>query len=142
MALDVRMPVDISTGMRSSPLPDDLSMRERQAVEILIRLGRATARDVQRELPEAPTYSAVRSILRILVQKKLLTKERVHGRDHYTPSIPIPQARRGALQEVVRRFFADSPMEAACALLGGKNVRLSAKEAGQLMKLIKEARKK
>ncbi|MBE2180467.1 MAG: BlaI/MecI/CopY family transcriptional regulator [Chthoniobacterales bacterium] len=128
--------------MSSPGLPDDLSMRERQALEILIRLGRGTARDVQRGLPEAPTYSAVRSILRILVGMKLIAKENVRGRDHFRPSVPVARARRGALQEVVKRFFANSPAEAACALLGGDNVRLSADEAGRLMKLIREARGK
>lgn len=136
------MHADISAYMGSPCIPDDLSMRERQAMEILIRLGRATARDVQRELPEAPTYSAVRSILRILVGKKLLAKENVRGRDHFRPSLPVTLARRSALQEVVKRFFANSAAEAACALLGGSDVRLSTGEAGRLMKLIKEARQK
>ncbi len=116
-------------------------MRERQALEILIRLGRATAREVQRELPDAPTYSAVRSILRILVGKNLLAKEHLRGRDHFMPSVPATKARRGALQDVVRRFYANSAAEAACALLGGGNIRLSPAEAGRLTKLIKAARK-
>jgi len=111
-------------------------------LEILIRLGRATGRDIERELPDAPTYSAVRSILRILNEKGVIQKRREDGRDWYAPSIPASKARQGALQTLVRRFFSNSVGEAACALLGDKNAKLTAEEADQLMKLINEAKRK
>ncbi len=57
-----------------SSSPSEFSKRERQVIEVITRLGRATARDIERELPNAPTYSAVRSILRILTNKGLLLK--------------------------------------------------------------------
>lgn len=127
--------------MTSEILPEDLSKRERQVVEIVIRLRRATARDVERELVEAPTYSAVRSILRILVEKRVLLKQMEEGRDWYAPAVAPAVAKKGVMRAFVRNFFADSPAEAACALLGQKNVKLTADEAERLMKLIKEARK-
>lgn len=126
--------------MASDPLPEHLSKRERQVVEIIIRLRRATARDIERELTDAPTYSAVRSILRILVKKGTIRKEMESGRDWYAPSVAPATARTGVLRSFVRNFFDDSAGEAACALLGQKNLKLTPDEADRLMKLIKEAR--
>ncbi|MFA6287855.1 MAG: BlaI/MecI/CopY family transcriptional regulator [Opitutaceae bacterium] len=128
--------------MNSDPLPEHLSKRERQVAEIIIRLRRATARDIERELTDAPTYSAVRSILRILVQKSIVRKEMESGRDWYAPSVAPAVARTGVLRAFVRNFFDDSAGEAACALLGQKNLKLTPDEAERLMKLIKEARSK
>ncbi len=128
--------------MSTNTLPDDLSKRERQAVEIILRLGKATGRDIERELPDAPTYSAVRSILRILVNKGVVVKKDIDGRDWYSPKTRAATARVSALRAMVRRFFGDSAGEAACALLGDKNTKLSADEADRLMKLIEEARAK
>jgi len=128
--------------MSSDLLPEHLSKRERQVAEIIIRLRRATARDIERELTDAPTYSAVRSILRILVQKGVVRKEMESGRDWYAPSVAPSVARTGVLRAFVRNFFDDSAGEAACALLGQKNLKLTPDEADRLMKLIKEARSK
>jgi predicted transcriptional regulator len=134
--------VDISASMPDSHASDHLSRRERQVMELLIRLGSATARDVQRELPDPPTYSAVRSILRILGEKKLITKVRKDGRDLYSSPVPADKARIKALQAVVRSFFSNSAVEAACALLGNRPQELSADDVEKLQKLIDEARKK
>jgi predicted transcriptional regulator len=121
---------------------DDLSRRERQVLDILLRAGRATARDIEKELPEAPTYSAVRSILRILVGKGLIRKETEGGRDWYMTAQPAAKARAGALRTMVNRLFSDSVCDAACALLGDKKVKLSHEEAQRLIKLINEATQK
>jgi predicted transcriptional regulator len=127
--------------MADAFLPEDLSRRERQVYGILVRLGRAAARDVERELPNPPTYSAVRSILRILVGKGLVRKERASGRDWFVVAAPMARTRTGAVETFVRNFFEGSAASAACALLGRRNVRLSAEEAGRLRKLIEEARR-
>jgi predicted transcriptional regulator len=134
--------VGISTGMGHSVLPGDLSKRERQVVEIILRLKSATARDVERELSDPPTYSAVRSILRILVNKGLLLKKREADRDVYSSSVPVTAARTSVIRSFVKNFFGNSAGEAACALLGQKDVKLSSEDADRLMKLIKEARRK
>ncbi|MDF3057292.1 MAG: CopY family transcriptional regulator [Rariglobus sp.] len=128
--------------MNSSPLSDDLSRRERQVLEIVIRLGRATARDIEAELSDAPTYSAVRSILRILGAKGWIIKTQETGRDWYAPAQPASKAKAGALRSMVNRLFSDSVCDAACALLGDKKVKLSAEEAQRLIKLINEATRK
>lgn len=121
---------------------DDLSRRERQVADIIIRMGRATARDIEAELPEAPTYSAVRSILRILTGKGWIRKERQEGRDWYSPAQPAARAKASALQTLVTKLFSDSVCDAACALLGDRKVKLSTEEADRLIKLINEATKK
>ncbi|WP_043584161.1 BlaI/MecI/CopY family transcriptional regulator [Geminisphaera colitermitum] len=129
--------------MPPESFPPDLSKRERQVVEIIFRMGRATARDVEDALDNAPTYSAVRSILRILVNKGVVKKMTApDGRDWFAPKTTASRARCDALRAIVRRFFGDSAGEAACALLGEKSLRLSAEEAERLMKLIEEARRK
>lgn len=111
-------------------------------MELLVRFGSATARDVLRELPDPPTYSAVRSILRILGEKKLITKIRKDGRDFYSSRVPADKARINALQTVVRNFFSNSAVEAACALLGNGPRSISSEEAETLRKIIEEARRK
>ena len=111
-------------------------------MELLIKLGRANARDIQRDLPDPPTYSAVRSILRILGEKKLIQKVSREGRDLYSPVVPAEQARVKALQDVVRSFFANSAVDAACALLGGRRRKLTPKEVEKLQCLIDEAKTK
>jgi len=111
-------------------------------MDLLIKLGEASARDIQSELPDPPTYSAVRSILRILGQKSLVTKVKKDGRDLYTPAVPVEQARISALQAVVKSFFSNSAVEAACALLGNQKKKISPEEAEMLQKLIEEAKKR
>ena len=119
----------------------NLSRRERQVVEIVMKHGRCTGRQIEEELPDAPTYSAVRSILRLLVEKEMLVKEQVDGRDWFRLPVNAGKARVKALQSLVQRFFDNSAGEAALALLGQKNVKLSPEEAEKLLKLVKEARK-
>lgn len=128
--------------MNETDFSEDLSRRERQVLEIIIRLGRASARDIEREIPDPPSYSAVRSILRILGEKNLIVKKNEEGKDWYAPAMPAAKAKKSALNALVNRFFSNSPCEAACALLGDKGVKLSPEEADRLMKLINEARNK
>ena len=125
--------------MRESLSADDLSRRERQVVDLVIGLGRATARDIEAGLPDAPTYSAVRSILRILTERGWLRKERESGRDCYSLAPRASQTKTGALRTMVSRLFSDSVCEAACALLGDRKVKLSPEEARRLIKIINEA---
>lgn len=119
----------------------DLSRRERQVVEIVMRRGRASARDIEEELPDAPTYSAVRSILRLLVEREVLLKTSEEGRDWFSLPVSPKKARAGVLARMVDQLFDNSVGEAALALLGQRNVKLSAEEAEKLIQLIEEARK-
>ncbi|MDR1145349.1 MAG: BlaI/MecI/CopY family transcriptional regulator [Verrucomicrobiales bacterium] len=128
--------------MKKSYPHDRLSRRERQTLDIIIRLGRASARDIERELPDPPTYSAVRSILRVLTEKKLVTKQADADRDLYTSAMPAGQAKVSALNLLVSRFFENSVGQAACTLLSQKEASLTAGEARELIALINQARKK
>lgn len=117
-----------------------LSRRERQVIEIVMRHGRCSARDIEQEMPDAPTYSAVRSVLRSLIDKGLLLKETIESRDWFVLPVPAKKARVKALHSLVQRFFDNSASEAAVALLGQKNVKLSPEEADRLIHLIESAR--
>lgn len=128
--------------MWNQGVAENLSRRERQVMELLIQSGGATAREVEQVLPNAPTYSAVRSILRILVGKGLVIKKQEEGRDWFAPAVKPGKARCGALRTVVKQFFSGSIGDAACALLGQKDAKLTPEEAERLIQLIKESRDK
>lgn len=119
---------------------NEFSRRERQVIEIVMKHERLSAREIEEKLPEAPTYSAVRSILRLLVERGLLIKTQADGRDWFSLSVSPKKARVNALRSFVSRFFENSAGEAALALLGQKNVKLSKEEAEKLIQLIEEAR--
>jgi predicted transcriptional regulator len=119
-----------------------MSRRERQVIGIVMERGRLSAREIGEAMPDPPTYSAVRSILRLLVEKGMLVKEQEGGRDWFRLPVNEGKAKVSALRGLVRKFFHDSASEAAIALLGQKNVKLTAEEADQLMKLVEEARRK
>ena len=102
--------------------------------------GHCTGRQIEEEIPDAPSYSAVRSILRLLVEKGLLLKETVEGRDLFRLPVAPGKARVKALHSLVERFFDNSVGEAALALLGQRKAKLSAADADKLIQLIKEAR--
>lgn len=133
---------DISAGMWDDESEKSLSRRERQVIGLVMEHGKISARGIEEALPDAPTYSAVRSILRLLVAKGLLVKEQEDGRDWFKLPVNAGKAKVSALRGMVRKFFNDSAPDAAMALLGQKNVRLTEEEAAKLMKLVEEARRK
>lgn len=139
--LTVVQPANKSAAMWDSEKANQLSRRERQVVDIVMKHGRVSARQVEEAMTDAPTYSAVRSILRLLVERGVLVKEQEDGRDWFRPPVPMKTARLKALKTLVQSLFADSPGEAAVALLGQKNVKLSDQEAQKLIQLIEEARR-
>ncbi len=97
--------------------PDQLSRRERQIMDIIYRLGRASTAEVLADLPDPPSYSAVRALLRILEQKGHLVHEQDGPRYLYRPTVPREAARRDALQRLVETFFGGSAEGAMAALL-------------------------
>src|SRR5215212_8161917 len=103
--------------MSKGKIGDGLTRRERQVMNILFRRGEATVAEVMADLPEPPTYSAVRSILRILAEKGLITHREDGPRYVYLPAVSTQGAREEALQHVVRTFFAGSAEQAMTALL-------------------------
>jgi predicted transcriptional regulator len=118
-----------------------LSRRERQIMDIIYRRGAATAAEVHAELPDAPSYSAVRSALRLLVQRGQLKYEQQGPRYIYKPTVPREQARRSALAHLVRTFFNGSRAQAAAAILEMSDTRLSEDDLKRLTRLVKEARR-
>ena len=119
-----------------------LSRRERQIMDILWQQGRATAQEVQDAMPDAPGYSAVRAMLRLLEEKGHLHHE-LDGRKYvYRPVVSSTQARVGALQSLLVTFFDNSAEQAVASLLELKADELSAADFARLRRLVDEARDK
>ena len=120
----------------------NLTRRERQIMDIVYRRGQATVSEVLDELPEAPTYSAVRAMLRKLEEKGHLQHDAHGARYVYEPTMPREEAREGALERLVRTFFDDSPSKTVAALLDLKSEALTEAELDDLARLIEDARGK
>jgi predicted transcriptional regulator len=118
-----------------------LTRRERQIMEILHARGQATAAEVHQALPDSPSYSAVRALLRILEDKGHVKHRREGLRYVHLPTEPRARASRSALRRVVRTFFGGSAPLAAAALLESADTELSSEEIDQLQKIINQARK-
>ena len=118
----------------------ELSRRERQIMSVVHRLGRATAADVLAAMPEPPSYSAVRAMLRILEEKGQLKHEQDGPRYVYSTTMPVERAGRSALRDVVTTFFAGSAEEAVATLIDMNERKLSADELDRLAELINRAR--
>lgn len=127
--------------MPAVPKPsEDLTRRERQVMDILHRRGAQTVAEIMAELPEPPTYSAVRSILRILGEKRLISFREDGPRYVYFPSAPTEQAQAEVLDHVVRTYFAGSTEHAVTALLRLADTELSEHELQALRARIAGAR--
>ncbi|MBK9239765.1 MAG: BlaI/MecI/CopY family transcriptional regulator [Acidobacteria bacterium] len=124
-----------------APLHTTLSRRERQIMDILFRRGRATAAEVMAELPSEPSYSTVRTQLRVLEQKGHARHEDDGVRFVYMPVVARHAARKTALRHVVETFFDGSPEKAVAALLGNEGSKLSAEQLDRIATLINKARK-
>lgn len=118
-----------------------LSRRERQIMDVLYQSGRATAAEVRERLPNGPSYSAVRALLRVLEEKGHVRHEQEELRYVYFPTVARERAKRSALKHLVETFFEGSAAQAAAALLDPSTARLSSKELDRLSKLIAKARK-
>ena len=126
--------------MTQLPLAATLSRRERQVMDILHRRGEATVTEIMEELPDPPTYSAVRSVLRILGDKKLIKFREEGPRYIYFPARDTEEARDDALAHVVSTYFAGSPEQAVTALLRMSDVDLKDAEVERLRETIRRAR--
>jgi predicted transcriptional regulator len=119
----------------------DLSRRERQILDILYKNGRSTAAEVQAALPEPPSYSAVRALLRILEEKGHVRHEQDGPRYVYLPTVARDNAKRSALRHILQTFFDGSAEQAISALLDESSAKLSSAELDRLARLIDGARK-
>ena len=124
------------------PQPDaaDLSRRERQVMDILHRRGEATVAEIMEDLPDPPTYSAVRSVLRILGEKRLIRHREDGPRYVYYPAQATETARESALAHLVSTYFSGAPELAVTALLRMSDVDLSDADIARLRDKIRRAR--
>lgn len=117
------------------------SRRERQIMEIIYRLGEATAQEVQANLADPPSYSAVRAHLRVLEEKGHLRHRQNGPRYVFSPTVSRRRARRSALKGLLRNFFDNSYEEMIAALLEDSGSELSDEELAKLSHMIEQARK-
>jgi predicted transcriptional regulator len=111
-------------------------------MDIVYRRGEATAAQILTEMSNPPGYSAIRALLRILVDKKHLQHREDGPRYVYSPTVPRQTARARALSQVVDTFFDGSALKAASALLGSTQRKLTKTELRELNALIASARKR
>jgi BlaI family transcriptional regulator, penicillinase repressor len=119
----------------------DLSRRERQIMEAVYRLGSVTVSDVMAELPDPPSYSAVRAMLGKLDVKGYLEHRQEGPRYLYVATVPRNEARESALERLVRTFFDGSAEKAVTALLDRSAGEMTDEELDRLSALIQEAKK-
>lgn len=123
------------------PLHTALSRRERQIMDSLYRRGRATAADVMADLPGEPSYSTVRTQLRVLEAKGHVRHTEEGLRYVYEPAVPRRTVRKSALKHLVDTFFEGSVEKTVAALLGTEGRRVSDEELERIAQLIERARK-
>lgn len=115
-----------------------LSRRERQILDIIYRLGEATAQDVQDNLPDPPSYSAVRALLVTLEKKEMVRHTKTGRRYLYQPAIAEDSAKRSALKNLLGTFFQGKAENLVAALLDPKDQKLSPEEIETIRGLIDE----
>ncbi|HWC20338.1 MAG TPA: BlaI/MecI/CopY family transcriptional regulator [Terriglobales bacterium] len=121
---------------------NQLSRRERQIVDVLFRLGRANAAEIRNAMPDAPSDSAVRTILRILEKKGVVSHEE-QGRKYWFRVVQSREsARSWALRTLLNTFFEGSGAQAALALLGSTRAEFTIDEIERLSQIVKEAKRK
>lgn len=119
-----------------------LSRREREIMDIIYQRGRATAAEIVEEMHSPPSYSAVRTLLRVLEEKGHLRHEQAGQRYVFLPTVNPEKAKRSALQKVLKVFFNNSTEAVVATLLDISQTRLTEEERGRLSKLIEQAHEK
>ena len=118
-----------------------LSRRERQIMDVIYKLGKATAADVHERIPDQPTYSTIRAKLRVLEEKGFVRHEEQGPRYVYIPVTPRDKARRSALLHLVDTFFGGSAEQVVATLLDSSAAKMTDEELARLSGLIDKARK-
>jgi len=119
----------------------DLTRRERQIMDVIYARGRATVAEVLAGLADPPSYSSVRTLLRLLEEKGQLRHEEAGPRYVYIPTVPREKVRRSALRNVIETFFAGSTEDTMAALLDLHDTRRRPLELDRVMALIDKARR-
>jgi predicted transcriptional regulator len=121
--------------------PDPLTRREREIMDILHRRGRATAHEVMDDLADPPSYSAVRTFLRLLEERGHVRHEQDGPRYVYTPTVARREAQRSAIAHLVDTFFDGSVESAVATLVESSKPKLSAQELDRIAALLAKAKK-
>ncbi len=124
----------------SKKLLNSLSKRERQIIETIYRLGKATVAEVLKEIPNPPSYSAVRATLNILETKGFLTHKKVGLKYVYSPLIPHSKARQTVVRQLLQTYFNGSVEDAVAALIQSDRKKLSDEDFDKLVDLIEKAK--
>jgi predicted transcriptional regulator len=118
-----------------------LSRRERQIMEILFQRGKASASEVREAMEDAPSYSAVRAMLRVLEEKGHL-KHQAEGLKYvYVPVVTREKAKKSAVKHLLDTFFSDSPEQVVAALLDVSSKRLTHEELDRMAEMIEKAKR-
>jgi BlaI family transcriptional regulator, penicillinase repressor len=120
----------------------DLGRRERQIMDVLFQLGQASAAQVREALPDPPSYSAVRGMLRLLEEKGLVKHDWDGPRHTYSPTADPAQVQRSAARHLLQTFFNNSMESAVAAMLGASDKQLTPDELDRLSQLIDQARRR
>ncbi len=120
----------------------ELTRRERQIMEIVYRLGRATAIEVMEHLPGRPANATVRTMLSLLEEKGYLRHETEKGKFIYFPTVPITSARKTALDNVLETFFRGAEAAAVISILKKADANLTEEERKMILDLIEESQKR
>jgi len=118
-----------------------LSRRERQIMEILFQRGKASASEVREAMEDAPGYSAVRAMLRVLEEKGHVKHQEEGLKYVYVPTVAREKAKRSAVKHVLDTFFAGSPEQIVAALLDVSATRLTREELDRMSELIEKAKR-
>lgn len=118
-----------------------LSRRERQIMDILYRAGKASASQVREAMPDPPSYSAVRAMLRVLEEKGHVRHQAEGLKYVYVPTVGRDTAKRNAVKHLMSTFFNDSPEQIVAALLDVSSTRLTPEELERMAQMIDKARK-
>ena len=121
--------------------PAGLSRRERQIMDILYRQGKASAAEVRELMSDAPSYSAVRAMLRVLEEKGHIRHQAEGLKYVYLPTVARERAKRTAVKHVMETFFNGSPEQIVAALLDVASTRLTREELDRMSQLIEDAKK-
>ena len=129
------------SSMRKEPVSQDtLSRRERQVMNILYERGQAAASEIHEALPDPPTFSATRAIIRTLEEKGHIRHQEQGLRYIYVPVVPADKAKRSALAQVVTTFFGGSPSQLMATLLESSSAEVSDAELERLERMIQRAK--
>jgi len=121
--------------------PDGLSRRERQIMDILYQRGKSSATEVREAMPDAPSYSAVRAMLRVLEDKGHVRHQAEGLKYVYLPTVTRERAKRSAVKHLLDTFFHDSPEQVVAALLDVSSTRMTREELDRMAEMIDKAKK-